>query len=251
MSYLDQLYDAVEQRVADKPSDSFGLILDGWTRGGCHLIAIFAAFDDSSAPSSTKSNEPNDDLKSLSRRSRLLSFCPVKNEEDLSAQSLFDVIVETLSRYKKPWEAVKFMVGRQLLCKPVHWGSSRAVPHIGCAFHRFKLAVQRHLDEDEALFFEMQTLMVKLRTITGRALLRQLTQLSPVLRTFRRWSSLDEMLQRYAKLEPFLNSLEHGELVRSGLQPFSLQCPSTKGRPSCLLSWTTPRTSLKRSKIRI
>ncbi|ETP53070.1 hypothetical protein F442_02002, partial [Phytophthora nicotianae P10297] len=44
------------------------------------------------------------------RRFQLLAFWPLKVEEDLGAQSLFDLIADTLSRYNKPWDAVHFMV---------------------------------------------------------------------------------------------------------------------------------------------
>ncbi|KAE8886159.1 hypothetical protein PF003_g29822 [Phytophthora fragariae] len=39
-----------------------------------------------------------------------VSAASVVVEEDLPAQSQYDLIVDTLSRYNKPWSAVKFLV---------------------------------------------------------------------------------------------------------------------------------------------
>jgi hypothetical protein len=92
--------------------EKFGLVLDGWTCGSRHYVAIFAVYDDGSRPAPRESNDDYfDDLDCSSRRYLLLAFLPVKEEEDISAQSLFDLIADTLFRYKKPWESVLFMVG--------------------------------------------------------------------------------------------------------------------------------------------
>lgn len=56
-----------------------------------------------------------------------------------------------------------------------------AIPRIGCESHQFNVTVQSYMDEDEALLSKVYTLMVKLQTIVGRALLRRLSKLSPVL----------------------------------------------------------------------
>ncbi|KAG2809267.1 hypothetical protein PC114_g16347 [Phytophthora cactorum] len=51
------------------------------------------------------------DLDCTSRAFVLLAFCSLDNEEDLSAQNLFGLIADTLTRYSKPWDAIVVMVG--------------------------------------------------------------------------------------------------------------------------------------------
>ncbi|EGZ18605.1 hypothetical protein PHYSODRAFT_498289, partial [Phytophthora sojae] len=115
---------------------SFGLVRDGWTSGGRHYIAIFAVFGSDST---------------------------VEVEEDMGAQSQYDLIADTLSRYNKPWSAVKFMEG--------------AIPFIGCASHRFNLAMKDFFKTEDELIAKVHALMTKLRTIMGRGLLRRVSHL--------------------------------------------------------------------------
>ncbi|RLN92817.1 hypothetical protein BBJ28_00025410 [Nothophytophthora sp. Chile5] len=110
-----------------------------------------------------------------------------------------------------------------------------AIPLIGCASHRFNLAVRDFLKDDEPLMGKIQTLMLKLRTIKGRALLRRVMKLSPVLRNDTRWSSSFEMLKRYVVLEPLIGSLGHGVLEEYDIQPLLLRC-SENDRARALLN---------------
>ncbi|OWY92178.1 hypothetical protein PHMEG_00038924 [Phytophthora megakarya] len=90
-----------------------------WLRGGRHYIAIFAVFNDPGSNDTTvpRSSDYHDDLECPSRRFVLLAFCPMEDEGDLSAQSLFHLIADTLTKYEQPWEAVVFMVPSQLFCE--------------------------------------------------------------------------------------------------------------------------------------
>ncbi|RLN96633.1 hypothetical protein BBJ28_00025369 [Nothophytophthora sp. Chile5] len=141
----------------------------------------------------------------------------------MSAQSLFDLIADTLSRYNKPWESVAFMVGDNCSVNRYIGRREGAIPLIGCASHRFNLAVRDFLKDDEPLMGKIQTLMLKLRTIKGRALLRRMMKLSPALRNDTRWSRSFEMLKRYVVLEPLIGSLGHGVLEEYDIQPLLLR----------------------------
>ncbi|ETM34740.1 hypothetical protein L914_18230 [Phytophthora nicotianae] len=151
------------------------------------------------------------------------SFCPLEVEEDLGAQSLFDLIADTLSRYNKPWEAVHFMVADNCSVNQYIGSREGGLPMVGCASHRFNLAVTDYLTSYEALLSKIHALMTKLRTIKGRAILRRVTDLSPLHRYDTRWSSTYAIVQRYTKLKPALNSLGHGTLVECGIQTLLLQ----------------------------
>ncbi|ETP37476.1 hypothetical protein F442_14717 [Phytophthora nicotianae P10297] len=65
--------------------------------------------------------------------------------------------------------------------------------------------------------------MAKLRTITGRALLRRVSHLSPLMRNDTRWSSTFEMVERYLKLQPLIVQLGHNLLVENEIQPLLLR----------------------------
>jgi len=225
-TYLVRVFESAEVRAAEELPATFGIVLDGSTFSGRHYIAIFAVFNDPDMCSGTSAQDHSDyfeDTDCYTRRFVLLAFCPLDVEEDLGAQSLFDLIADTLSRYNKPWESVPFMVADNCNVNQYIGNREGAVPMVGCASHRFNLAIFDYLISYEALLAKINALMTKLRTIKGRAVLRRVTDLSPVLRNDTRWSSSYAMLHRYPKLEPALNSLGHGTLEEFDIQPLLLR----------------------------
>ncbi|EGZ14663.1 hypothetical protein PHYSODRAFT_333013 [Phytophthora sojae] len=223
--YIVLIFELLELRVARELPASFGLVLDGWTSGGRHYIAIFAVFgsDSTGITGGGADNEYYDDLECSSRRFLLLTFAPVEVEEDMGAQSQYDLIADTLSRYNKPWSAVKFMVGDNCSVNQCIGRKEGAIPFIGCASHRFNLAVKDFLKTEDELIAKVHALMTKLRTIKGRALLRRVSHLSPLLRYDTRWSSTYEMVARYVKLQPAIIKLGHDLLVKYEVQPLLLR----------------------------
>ncbi|KAG3107661.1 hypothetical protein PI124_g12836 [Phytophthora idaei] len=151
-------------------------------------------------PVFSAANEYYEDLECSSRRFLLLAFSPVETEEDLSAQSQCDLIADTLSRYNKTWNAVKFMVGDNCPVDQYIGRKEGAIPQIGCASHCFNLAVKDYLKKEDELITKVHALVSKLRTVKGRAILRRVSHLSPLLRNDTRWSSTYET--RYVKLQP-------------------------------------------------
>ncbi|ETK74858.1 hypothetical protein L915_18421 [Phytophthora nicotianae] len=107
------------------------------------------------------------------------SFCPLEVEEDLGAQSLFDLIADTLSRYNKPWEAVHFMVADNCSVNQYIGSREGGLPMVGCASHRFNLAVTDYLTSYEALLSKIHALMTKLRTIKGEPFFVELPTCRP------------------------------------------------------------------------
>ncbi|EGZ15692.1 hypothetical protein PHYSODRAFT_506404 [Phytophthora sojae] len=223
--YIVLIFELLELRITRELPASFGLVLDGWTSGGRHYIAIFAVFgsDSTGITGGGADNEYYDDLECSSRRFLLLTFAPVEVEEDMGAQSQYDLIADTLSRYNKPWSAVKFMVGDNCSVNQCIGRKEGAIPFIGCASHRFNLAVKDFLKTEDELIAKVHALMTKLRTIKGRALLRRVSHLSPLLRNDTRWSSTYEMVARYVKLQPAIIKLVHDLLVQYEVQPLLLR----------------------------
>ncbi|KAG3062052.1 hypothetical protein PI124_g22729 [Phytophthora idaei] len=97
------------------------------------------------------------------------------------------------------------------------------IPLIGCASHRFNLAVKAYLKTDELVLAKVHALMSKLCSVKGRALLRRVFNKVPLIRNDTRGSSAFAMLDRFAELEPALNSLGHGVLVEYDVQPLLIR----------------------------
>ena len=88
---------------------------------------------------------------------------------------------------------------------------------IGCASHRLNLGVKLVIEEYLPVIAAIQTVMVFLRTLKGRALLRNHTTLSPILNNATRWSSTKNMTERYIRLLP---AIEKCAPVDVQLSPF-------------------------------
>ncbi|ETN17096.1 hypothetical protein PPTG_04998 [Phytophthora nicotianae INRA-310] len=80
------------------------------------------------------------------------------------------------------------------------------IPRIGCASHRLSRAVAAQLKEHAGDLDLVQTLMLKLRTLTQSAKLRLKTSLRPIIRQQTRWGSNFAMLNRFFELLPFLDA---------------------------------------------
>lgn len=206
--YPNRVVEVITLRVAKVLPKRYGIVLDGWTSGERYYVAIYAVFNDPDGTEVPRASDYHDDLECLSCRFVLLSFSPMEDEGDLSAQSLFDLIADNLSRYEQPWEAVVFMVDDNCSVNQSIGHRVGEIPLIGCASHGFALAVKDFMQCDEGLIDKIQKLMKKLSTVKGKALLRSHTSLAPIMRNDTRWSSTYEMLQRYTKLEPILRSLD-------------------------------------------
>ena len=74
---MQALTKALEVKIAGLLPDRFGQVFDGWSNGGVHYIATFAAFH----------GQPED-------KPILLAFSPVDNEQDLTAMSHYDFLVD-------------------------------------------------------------------------------------------------------------------------------------------------------------
>ena len=88
------------------------------------------------------------------------------------------------------------------------------VPLVGCASHRFNLAVQQHLNpEYTALLLKINSLMTKLKTLKLSGKLRKLTPLRPVCSNKTRWSSVFTMVKRYKEIACHIKDLGDTDLL--------------------------------------
>ncbi|KAF1328177.1 hypothetical protein FI667_g7132, partial [Globisporangium splendens] len=76
-----------------------------------------------------------------------------------------------------------------------------SVPLVGCASHRFNLAITRYLSDNQDLIDSIQGLCVQLRQPNNSAALAQHTSLRPLKANATRWSSTYQMLRRYVRIK--------------------------------------------------
>lgn len=196
MRYLPLLTELVENKIADLLPPKIALVFDGWTAGTTHYFAVFASF-------------PSD--SNLGYDVRLLAFSPMGDECHLNAEEHVKFITYILGLYEKTWDDVCCIIGDNCNTNKAV-ANNASVALIGCASHRFNLAVQDLLAEEEMLISKINCLMVKLRTLLLSAQLLKLTPLRPKTRNTTRWSSSFEMVSRYMLIKEFLRKLDSDEV---------------------------------------
>jgi len=91
------------------------------------------------------------------------------------------------------------------------------LPLVGCASHRFNLAMKTILDTCKAVLDKVNTLMAELRTLKNAVHLRKimhdagLRPILPIRSNTTRWSSTFDMIQRYFKLKFYIGQIEEVE----------------------------------------
>ncbi|ETI53129.1 hypothetical protein F442_03865 [Phytophthora nicotianae P10297] len=198
--YIDLLYTYVRDDIALKLSEKFGVVI----RDGRHFI-VMAVFDDPTV-SKPKERNPNYDesIQCLTRCFVLLAFS------------------DTLSTFNRPWESIIFMIGDNCSVNQAIGRKLGALPFIGCASHRFQLAVNDVLANEDTLLAKIHALMKHLSTIKCRAALRKVTPLASAVRNATRWLIVFSMVERYTKLHPALQSMDHATISKHSFARFVL-----------------------------
>ena len=196
MKYMNMVTVKVENEITKDLPTKFGLIIDGWSSGTTHYLAVFACYP---------SNSP------------LLAFSPLLNEEDLNAESHVEFIETILTLYNSDLSRILYITGDNCnLNKAI--ANNIGVPLIGCASHRMNLAVKDYLKDSEDLLDKINILMKKLSTLKGAAALRRKTTLRAVTRNDTRWSSVFKMVERMIEIQPLL-TFSQSEYVNLLLSP--------------------------------
>lgn len=188
LRHMELVTRCIEREVTRELPDRFGLILDGWSQGSLHFIAIIACFYDSS----TKS-----------KKEFLLAFAPPLEEDNFTAISIGDLIRSTLQLYGASLENVMFFCGDNCSVN-LKLSDDTGIPIIGCASHRLSLAVKEFLVAHENVLSKINQLMGKLKNLKMAARLREKTPLKAKKRNLTRWSSTFEMVKRYIEIKDFL-----------------------------------------------
>lgn len=190
--HTDALVKRVEEKIQTLLPDRFCLVFDGWSCGDTHFLAIFATF-----PSANE----------LGYDRVLLTFSPMGDEKSLDAEEHVKFINETLVLYKKSIANVIAFVADNCATNK-RTARLSGVPMVGCASHRFNLAVMQIVEENEEAVEKVRALMVILRQLIPAAKLRERTNLKAKLACPTRWGSYFKMLKRYMELKEFLSQLD-------------------------------------------
>ena len=185
-----ELTQEVEAIVQSLLPNSFGVIFDGWTETSTatHYLGIYAVFPDDTNACQTI----------------LLAFSPLLDETDLSAKRQLEFLEATLCVFKKSKANVSFLVGDNCSTN-VKISRDMKLPLIGCASHRFNLAVNCYLKFYDSTITKVNELMKKMSSIKRRAQLRKTTDLAPITRNTTRWTSTFEMMDRYRAIRDELD----------------------------------------------
>jgi len=189
----------VEAIISSQLPEKFAIVIDGWSKASTHFVALIAAY-------------PSDNDNGYS--TVLLAFSPLHDETEFTAKAHYEFVKWVLeSVYNKSMDNIVAIIGdncetNKAMCDLCE------LPFIGCASHRFNLAVKNWLEKYEPVLNKVNVLMGKLKNLKLSGALRRVTDLRPVQRNVTRWSSTTDMVHRYLKLKPFFVSMDDSvELV--------------------------------------
>eukprot|EP00171_Calliarthron_tuberculosum_P001888 IDg1888t1 len=198
MRYLPILTRHVEEKIRNKLPEKFALVFDGWTSGSTHFLAVFASYSNI---------EPGECSV------RLLAFSPFEDESTFNADNHVKFFEYVLQLYERTWDNVVCLIGDNCATNKAI-ANNVEIPFIGCASHRYNLAVQILLMDEAVVLEKVHTLMSKLKTLTLGAKLFKLTNLKSKTRNATRWSSTYEMLRRYQRIRDCLQKLDSLDVDR-------------------------------------
>jgi hypothetical protein len=187
MTYIKLVTVETENKIKEELPDRFGIVLDGWSEGSTHYIAVFAAFE-----------------KDGVSKMPLLAIAPPLDEENYDAESHKAFITYVLETFGKRLNDLIYMVADNASVNR-RLSELLGIPLIGCASHRFNLAVKKFLLEYEDILLKIHNLMKALGNIKQAGKLRKSTNLRPVKRNVTRWSSTFAMLERFYAIKEFID----------------------------------------------
>jgi hypothetical protein len=199
--HIFALVDVVRETIKSKLSTSkFVVMFDGWTEGTEHYIGLNVSYNVHCKESG----------KQVPMQS-LLSMRPLLAEEivGMTATDHLRHISKVMSSYGRASEDILCFVGDNCAVNK-KMAADLGVPLLGCASHKFNLAVRLWIKSQPQLAMiinKVSLVMKKASTLKIAAKLRQLTAYSTVRENDTRWSSTYQMLTRFFKIQSQLSVL--------------------------------------------
>jgi hypothetical protein len=189
--YLMLVKGVIDEKLKQELPAKFGLVIDGWAEENTYNIGVFAAY-----------------AKDGKNYTRLLMFF---DEARFTAQTLAEFLLDVVENFNRTKKDLLFLVANN-----TNTNSEAAdlleVPLIGCASHRFNLAVQKFLEQRQNVLKNIHRIMVLLFGVKRVRMLRKLTDLEPVTMDATSWSSKHALLERYFQLEEYIKEMNDAEL---------------------------------------
>ena len=192
--YLKLVEAGIEKNLKTELPTNFGLIIDGWTEGSTHYFGVFASY-----------------RKNGTNYTRFLTISPPLDETSFTAQKQADFLVDVVEALGRCKENILYLVADNTATNPAT-ATALDVPFIGCASHRFNLAVQKYLERHQRIISDINHLMISLTNLKRAGRLRQFTDLQPIVMNTTRWSSKHVMLERFFRLDGFIKEMRDHEL---------------------------------------
>jgi hypothetical protein len=209
IKYLKLVEARIDEQLKEELPNQFDLVIDGWTEGKTHYFGVFAAY-----------------AKDCKNYQRFLTMAPPFDETRFTAQTQADFIVNVVENVCRKKEDILFLVADNTNTNPAT-ADLLGVPFIGCASHRFNLAVQKYLEPNQKIIVNIHQIMILLSNLKKAGRLRQFTHLEPVSMNKTRWSSKYKMMERYFRLEEYIKKMDDDELnllIPSGRDLSDLKC---------------------------
>eukprot|EP00475_Leptophrys_vorax_P012327 TRINITY_DN18765_c0_g1_i2.p1 TRINITY_DN18765_c0_g1~~TRINITY_DN18765_c0_g1_i2.p1 ORF type:complete len:176 (-),score=37.81 TRINITY_DN18765_c0_g1_i2:222-749(-) len=144
--YILKLSKAVERKLSQrlKKSFKFALMMDGWTDDtSTHYVAVYAVMR-------PLQSRDQDDGRAYYDRV-LLSFSPLANEANYTAQNHYEYVSFVLSLYDVGWQQVVCIVADNVSLNG-SISDLAGVPMVGCMSHRLSLAVTKTRSDECKMF---------------------------------------------------------------------------------------------------
>ena len=205
--HILSLAETVREELRQRLPDKFVLVFDGWTEGTDHYVGIWASYNQTSMNTTSSRNGTSNETPVQS----LLSIRPLLADgiEGMTAQDHLTHIARVMQMFGKQTNNVICLVGDNCAVNK-SIARTLSVPLIGCASHKFNLAVQLWMKEQPNLTLmiaKVAAVMKKASTLKVAAKLKQLTNYACVKANDTRWSSTYNMIERYFQIQPQLSAL--------------------------------------------
>jgi hypothetical protein len=239
---MEKIMAVMKDEIARELPRKTGLAFDGWSDAGVHYLAVFAV-----GPG-------------VKDGKVLLGFSTFEQSGDLSANQHIRYITSTLASFGRTIEAnVAYLVSDN--CATNKCIATRLrLTLIGCNSHKMNLAVNRYLGLDRkakddgtdprdpfqqarfAYLFIVHKLMVRFKSIIGKAILRKYTRKVAVTANKTRWNGNYRMIKRFNELLPFIQAFLDDPSMRSAFQTEIAEMMPSATALQCIKDLETPLT---------
>ena len=215
------LVELVEKKIGNEMQDTKGAILfDGWSTNDMHFTAIIASYCTSS-----EIMESNTSKTISVHRLSLLAISPMgqlrNKDEDtndettrFNAEAYVQFICDTFAVYHCNFDEWCVALIGDSASTNLRVSKLTGKPHIGCLSHKLHLEVRsminRHIELKNVIESVHRTMKEVKSKSKSAAVLRNLTELHPVLDNETRWSGKVLMLKRFIEIRSeIIEASEH------------------------------------------